>query len=152
MSGPILYANSELAAGAWLATVPNLSASNVGTTLPKDVTTWQDVGFVQYSVVGGTPQVDTGMRMPVIMCQCWGRYANSNKPAWALANNLAESIYAATHNEALSHATLAAPSNRAYPAIAIKEAVCVLEPQRVPDDPGDAARYRVNVQLFWTEA
>lgn len=148
MSSPTLYANSELAAGAWLATVPNLSAANVGTTVPKDVT----AGFVQYTVAGGSPNPDTGLRMPVIMCQCWARSANSNKPPWALANNLAESIYAATRSEALSHATLTAPSNRAYPAIAIKEVVCVLEPQRVFGDPGDAARYRVNVQLYWTEA
>ena len=43
-----------------------LNASMVATRLPRDLTTWADLGFVQASPVTGVPDVDIPVRHPLV--------------------------------------------------------------------------------------
>lgn len=154
-------ANSELAAIAWLKTVPGLPVNQIGTTLPQDNTTWAASGFVQPIVVGkGSSSRYYGYRAPVIVVHCWAVNPNKQTPPWWKANNLAELIYAHLLKEGNGGENIALPVS-GYRNIRILQAWCVEEPKRIPwgfpsgqgsfVDPGNAAHYTLSFQFAWAE-
>ena len=72
MSAPVLRANTDLVAQAWLAGVPGLDGAMVASTLPSDVTGWAVSGFVQVTTVGGSPDAYVPMREPGGVCRLLG--------------------------------------------------------------------------------
>jgi len=152
-------ANSELAAIAWLKTVPGMPVNQIGTTLPQDNTTWAASGYVQPIVVGkGSSSPYYGYRAPVIQVHCWAVNPTKQTPPWWKANELAENIYAhlLRDNGVENLAT-----KTGYRNVRILEAWAIDEPKRIPwgfpsgqgsfVDPGDAAHYTVSFQLAWAE-
>lgn len=145
-----LHPTSELVAVAWLKTLAGLTAGNIATTLPKDVTTWATAGFVQVTGVGGTPNMYVPMANPVVSVDCWAATAQGANPPWGKANQLAEIIRTAT----LAHTAFPVlvdytPGN--YNPARLHSAFLLTEPRRVPNDPGGYARYTFDLQLAWSE-
>jgi hypothetical protein len=138
-----LRPNTELVSVSWLRSIPGID--NVGTTLPKDISE----GFVQVTVVGGTPDKDLPMARPVIQIDTWAGKANSNKPPWGHANSLAELIRMATFAPDVSR--LLTMGVGGYEKARVLSAYPVTEPRRIPDE-GGYARYQFDLQIHWRVA
>lgn len=158
---PPRHANSELAAIAWLKTVPGLPVNQIGTTLPQDNSTWAASGYVQVMVVGpGKSSKYYGYRAPVVLAHCWAVNVDKQTPPWGKACDLAEDIYAQllVHSNGIEDVTL--PVSGA-PKIRVLQAWCVDEPKRIPwgfpsgqgsfIDPANTAHYTVSFQIAWAE-
>lgn len=157
---PIQHANSELAAIAWLKTVPGLPVNQIGTTLPQDNTTWAASGYVQVLITGrGRSNSYYGYRAPVVTVHCWAVKVGAQTPPWGKACDLAESIYkellAANGRENFSLPIAGAPKIR------ILQVWELGEPKRIPwgfpsgqgsfIDPGNTAHYTIDLQIAWAE-
>jgi hypothetical protein len=154
-------ANSELAAIAWLKTVPGLPINQIGTSLPQDNSTWAASGYVQVIVVGkGSSSKYYGYRAPVIQAHCWAVNAdNKQTPPWWKANELAENIYAQLLLDTNGVENLS--TRTGYRKIRVPQAWEIEEPKRIPwgfpsgqgsfVDPGNSAHYTVSFQLAWAE-
>jgi hypothetical protein len=144
------HANTDLVAEAWIGSCPGLSTSMVGPQLPKDNTSWAASGFVTYLVTGGTRVGEYAHRRPVLTVSCWAVSPKSSKPPWGLASNLAETIIAATDDEATLRRTLAL-TVPGYPPARLTEARVISELRRSPADEGDYARLLFDLELNWIE-
>lgn len=159
---PIRHANSELAAIAWLKTVPGLPVNQIGTTLPQDNTTWASSGYVQVIVTGvGSSSKYFGYRAPVFTIHCWAvNIDNKQTPPWGKACDLAESIYEALLVQGNGIENVVLPVTGA-PDIRILQTWVIDEPKRLPwgfpsgqgsfVDPGNAAHYTITFQMAWAE-
>jgi hypothetical protein len=145
----LIRPNSELVFGAWLSSVAGLSPSMVATQLPSDLAAWQKSGFVTYVVNGGSPSIYTPLRSPVFGVDCWAAAKGSSKPQWFMANSLAEKIRQGC-NADNAQRWLTMPTG--YEQARVATAYLLSEPQRVYDDAGNLARYRMNVQANWVAA
>lgn len=148
MTETIHRPNSELVAVAWLKGVSTLPVGQIGTTLPEDVTKWND-GFVQVLVVGGSDKVNVPVRRPVIRCSCW--VPGGKKPRYGEANDLAEKIVSATHGED-GHGAWARVvyiATGSYAPALVMSVFPVGTPTRVAD-PAGFARYDVDIELHWS--
>lgn len=145
----ILCANTELVAAAWLGTLPGLDPSMVATQLPDDNSSWAASGFLVIVGAGGSPNPDVPMRAPIVGTDSWAVAPSSNKPPWGKANHLVETVLAATYQRNLTHRRVVLPG--AYPPVFVHSALIRGEPRRVPGDPGGAAHYTMNLQLYWTQ-
>jgi len=154
-------ANSELAAIAWLKTVPGLPVNQIGTTLPQDQTTWAETGFIQPIVVGkGSSSKYYGYRSPVVMVHCWAVNPAKQTPPWWKADDLAETIFEHLLKEenGFENHDLPRPG---YRKIRVLQAWVIEEPKRIPwgfpsgqgsfVDPGNAAHYTLSYQMAWAE-
>lgn len=153
-------ANSELAAVAWLKTVPGLPINQIGTTLPQDNSTWAASGYVQPIIVGkGSSSKYYGYRAPVVMVHCWAVNPDKQTPPWWKANELAEKIYARLLVEGNGVENLDIKTG--YRKVRVLQAWEIEEPKRIPwgfpsgqgsfVDPGNAAHYTVSFQMAWAE-
>jgi hypothetical protein len=141
--------NSELIAVNYLRSL-NLGPSasfGVGTTLPENKESWKD-GFIQVSVVGGSPDVDVPTRRPMIQIDTWVPSLNSSKAQWGLANTLAENILANLFEDSSIKLSLGPNFKDAR----IQSGYAVSEPRRVSNDPAGHARYTVDIVLTWVVA
>lgn len=164
-----MRANSELAAITWLKTIPGLPTNAIGTTVPMgaDSSTppsWVNTGFVQVLVTGrGSTENNIPYRAPIITAHCWAASGNKQKPPWGQANDLAETIWAATLVEGNGIENLDLAVNVASPpTIRILQVWGVQEPRRVPFgfptmgrgqfiNPGNTGQYTVDFQIAWAE-
>lgn len=147
MTIPVLRANNELVAVAWLRTVVG---DRVAHTLPKDITSWVDVGFCTVDTVGGDTNMYVPLRAPVIGVDCWAVNPGSQKPPWNKASALAQAIQAACWDHPAIPQALTLPTG--YPAVQIRSAYLTGEPRRVPDDASSYARYSIpGLALAWVE-
>lgn len=153
-------ANAELAAIAWLKTVPGLPVNQIGTTLPQDNSTWAASGYIQPIVVGsGSSSIYYGYRAPVILVHCWAVNPGKQTPPWWKANELAEKIWARSLQDGNGAENV--PTRTGYRNVRLLQAWGCEEPKRIPwgfpsgqgsfVDPGDAAHYTVGFQLAWAE-
>jgi len=147
-------ANTDLVAGLWLASLPGLSASMVGTVVPEGAEKNPDLiasGFVEYFTVGGTPDMYVPERQPVLQVKTYGFpvKTGSRRPQRALANDLAEAIVHACQDPASFNARLILPNDR-FPA-RVQQAHALSEPRPVPDDRGYWAVYQFDLQIYWVE-
>lgn len=149
----------ELVATAWIATITGFRPSIVATQLPpsanKDGTPADWVsnppyGFVTAVVVGGDEDPLLPIYRPVLQVDCWATKGGSNKPPWFRANRLAKHISAATRNRTNVSRLLTISANGVqYPSAIVQGARILTSPRRMPDDPGDAARYQFDLWLQW---
>lgn len=144
-----LRPNTELVAVAWLGTIDGLSPNMVATQLPSDATSWSRTGFITLRTTGGAPSIYTPLRSPVLSVDAWATNVNSGKPPWFQANGLMELIDAGCRADNAQR-WLTLPGN--YMAARVTTAYFTGEPQRVYTDPGNYARYVVNLQLHWVAA
>lgn len=156
------HANTELAARAWLKTVPGLPTGQIGTTLPQDNTTWAPSGYVQLIVTGpGKSSGYFGYRAPVVTAHCWAIKPNTQTPAWGKANDLAESIWAELIKDDNMRMELDVGVPGFNKKVCVYQAWPVDEIKRIPwgfpsgqgsfIDPGNAAHFTVAFQLAWAE-
>lgn len=140
-----LRPNSDLVVATWLGGLAGLNSQMVVSTLPQDNTTAAASGLVQYTVVGGSPNVYLPQNAPVVRIDCWALNAGSVRPPWGKANQLAEIVKANSYLAPPRLVTL--PSG--YTGARILSIVPLSEPRRVLGDPGNFARYTMDLRLFW---
>jgi hypothetical protein len=155
----IQHANSELAAQAWLKTVPGLPVNQINSTLPQDQTSWATTGFIQYMVIGGGMSSKYyGYRSPVVTVHCWATNPSGQNPPWGRACDLAEAIYKELLlDNGRENVTL---SVAGAPKIRVLQAWELGEPKRIPwgfpagkgfIDPANTAHYTIDFQMAWAE-
>lgn len=153
MTAPaLLLPNTDLVGVAWLKRNPKFSAKGIGiaTVLPNDDVALR-AGFVQTTVVGGSPEVELPIRRPVLQVSAWAAPADpaSSKTPWAQAFQIAEWVweqtYATEHQNVLL--TFSLPG---YAKARVFSAVALSEPRRVPGDEGNYARVDLDVLINWT--
>lgn len=144
--------HGELVAQAWLRGIDGVPTNGVGTTLPRDNSTWEASGFVQIEgVVGGSPNVDLPISNPVFSIKCWANKAKSNKPPWGRANQLAERIRMATFGTVDAPVPSArivalAPS---FQNARVQSVRLLSEPRRMLSDEARFALYQFDMQMTY---
>lgn len=154
--GPF-YPTNALVAVAWIGQrVPGISSSQVATRLPTAFATWADEGFVQVTIITGTPDIDTGIRKPLAQVDCWAATVDaagnvSTKQPTGKANRLAELIRTATELPSAEYGKpVTMPAN--YAGAIVLSAYPLTEPVEVPDDPSGYARVTFDLALDWARA
>lgn len=141
MTAPLLAGN-ELVGMAWarmFVTVP------VVTTLPQGAVIAAEGGCVQVRGVGGSPGRVRGERGPVINYSCWAVRPDSQNPPWDVAEALAERLLRASQEAGNWLLTVKA----GYELALVVAAAAPMEPRRVSGDPGNYARFDVDIELTW---
>lgn len=150
MSAPVipLRANNTLVASAWLKlAVPGVG---VATRLPAADAAMRTAGFIRVVPVGGSPDLYSPLRSPVVTAECWAAPATegSSKVPTARANALAEAVIAATYDEALMDVVL--DLGAGYPDVRVRTVQALSEPLESPDDPSNYGRFDVDLLLLWS--
>lgn len=141
------YANNDLVAVAFLQAILNQSGG-VGTELPADPASWATTGFVQVlSGVGGTDDIYTPQRHPVIGIKCWAQKPGDRRPQWQMANNLAEAIRAGCLGHYTNPVGVGLPAG--YPTVLVHAAYPLSVPRRVLGDDSAYAGYQFDLQMHW---
>jgi hypothetical protein len=150
----ILRANSELVCMAYLRDrVLAAYGTVVGAVLQgpdaQGRYSWNDVGFVQPSSVGGAINANVPVRTSVVTLDVWAVNPGSKKLPWGEAFAVAEQIIAATYDtEAYdTHAVVTLPTG--YPDARVTGFRVLTEPSRRPSDPSDFARVGFDVECVW---
>lgn len=139
--------SAEAVVQAWLATIPGIASSMVGSTLPEDNSTWAASGFITTYIVGGKAGMYMPLRSPKVMLCAYATTPGSSIPPWNLAKDLAEAVVAATYNQSLFGNTLTIPY--ASQDAVVMTAFPLSEPRRGFGDLGDYAMYTVDIQFNW---
>lgn len=143
-----LHPTNELVAVAWLKGVTGLG-DRVATELPSDNTSWAASGFVQVTAIGGTPEATMPVARPAISVDCWAVNADTGRPPWGRANQLAEYVRAAVHDHTATPRAVTMPA--AYAGARVLTAYMLNEPRRIRTDPADYARFNFDLHLSWIE-
>ncbi|GAA1281522.1 hypothetical protein [Saccharothrix xinjiangensis] len=154
MTAPVLRANTELVAVAWLGGVPGLSPDIVGTTLPSEHSTWTATGFVTVRPTGGTSDQYVPLRSPVVTCEFWAVRPNSNRPPKHRANLLGEHVWAAVVPKGATER--AAIKRRVelphgYPPALVHSVHPMSELRPAYGEQGGLAHYLLDLRFHWTE-
>lgn len=152
--GPYAPTNA-LVAAAWIGQrVPGIDPGQVATRLPRNLASWAELGFVQVTPIAGTPDIDLGVRKPVVQVDAYAVTlgadggAVSTKPPVKQANYLAELVRIGTElPEARYSSPVTMPANYA-PAIVLS-AYPVSEVVEVPGDPSGYARVTFDLAIDW---
>jgi hypothetical protein len=150
---PPSYATSRLVAAAWIASIPDLTASGVGNQLPANESTWAQGGYVVVpATVGGTPHMYAPLRRPVCQVECWATVLNSATLPWAMAADLCEQIYRATLDRHTFGGLLTITDDGVpYPDAMVRAATVLTEPHQMWSDVGDYAGWSFDLQLQWIQ-
>lgn len=150
-AGPY-YPTNALVAVAWLGQrVDGLAPGMVATRLPRDLAAWADLGFVQATVISGTPDVDVPIRRPLVQIDAWAHSPDGVKPPVNKAARLAELVRVATELSTAKYSTpVEMPAN--YAGAIVLSAYVVTEPYEVTDDPSGFARISLDLVLEWARA
>lgn len=150
-AGPY-YPTSPLVAVAWLGQrVPGLAPGIVATRLPRDLAAWADLGFVQATVITGTPDVDVPIRRALVQIDAWAHSPDGVRPPVNKAARLAELVRVATELPTARYSSpVEMPAN--YAGAVVLSAYVVTEPYEVTDDPSGFARISLDLVLEWARA
>lgn len=152
MTTPVLplLSTSELVAKAWLGTIPSLNPGMVATQLPADETSWAATGFIQATVVSGSPDIYMPVKKPVLQLDFWATNAGSDKAPWGKAAVLGETVrYATLQRTGFNRVLTITAGNLAYPSAVVQSAYFMTEIRRVPGDPGDYAHFSADMSMTW---
>lgn len=143
-------ATAEGVAVAWART---LALPAVSTSLPA-VAQWPVLGgtvqgFVTVDAIVGGAVLDTPLRRPVVSFSTWAAVANSDRPQWGAASDLAEELWATTYADPFPGVIVQqdAKHRRAY----VQTVKGRGEPRRVPDVDESRAHVVLELELWWTE-
>lgn len=143
-------ATNELVAISWLGSIDGLSTQMAATQLPADDTSWSATGFITIALVGGSPNIYLPVKCPVFQVDCYAVKPGSNKPRWAAANVLAETIrYATLQRTGFNRLLSLSAGNVSYPAATVQTAYLTTEPRRKYSDVGDYAIYGFDLAMEW---
>jgi hypothetical protein len=148
-------ANAELVAAAYLRQMlaaynPAIGAVLQGPDPDTGQITWAGSGFISWSNVGGSFDINVPVRHPVVSLDIWAATPRQSKrPPWGLAFALAEAIIAAQFDTVLhdTHAVVTLPTG--FPDARVTEFSVLTEPSRRPSDPSDYARVGMDVRVGW---
>lgn len=149
MSNPLIP-NAEQVAVAWLKAAVSGITTNVATDLPDP--SWLNDEFIQVMKVGGSPDIDVPMLHPVISVNCWAMKANSRRPPWNHANELAMRVVKAAYQQAFKRApdpTVLVTLPSGYMTARVRSVYPLAEPNRLPSDPSQYAAYTLDLQFSW---
>lgn len=143
--------NADLVGVAWVSGISGISPAQVATTLPEDNASWSASGFVELTVVGGSPGIDTPIRHSVFQVDAWASNPNSSKAPWGKAFTLAELVVTGAYplNPLLAARNLVMPA--AFGSARVMSAVVLSEPRRIENDEASYARVTFDLQLNWAE-
>jgi hypothetical protein len=153
MSGTLLPSN-DMVAVAWLKTNVTYLDNQVATSLPKEYAGWAGKGFVVVNAFGGNTDNMLGVRKPVLSLTYYAKAAESGKPPWSKANQLAEQVRALVIPTGVPLATTrggyrlnALGTN--YKDALVQNIFWRSEPRRRPGDNADFAVYTNDVEIHW---
>lgn len=139
---------NALVAVAWIGQhVEGVTPDMVATSLPRDLSTWAALGFVQVTILPRTADVNGLRRLPVVQVDAWAHTPDNVKPPVAKANGLAENVFAAASSLERYGRTLTVKAN--YRNAYILGAYPLTEPAEVPGDPSGFARATFDMALDW---
>lgn len=139
--------NNDVAAISWLKTLPGVPSNGVASSLPRDNSTWEASGFVTIQVISGQPDIYNPINRPVVQILCWANKANSEKPPWGRANNLAEEIKAACYGHPELYGYVQTPVH--FGDVRVLSCYLLSEPRRVLADEARFAVYEFELQMHW---
>lgn len=143
----VKYANNDLVSVAFLKAILG-QTGGIGLDLPGD-DSWADTGFVQVLTgVGGTSDIFTPQRHPVIGIKCWAQKTGGRRLPWEQANNLAETVRAACRGR--YHTPVAVTLAAGYPPVLVHDAYALTDPRRILGDDSSYAGFQFDLQLHWT--
>lgn len=149
----VLRANAELVVMAYLRARLAAYDTAVGAVLQgPDASgnlSWEGVGFVQPSTIGGSINPNVPVRTSVVSLDVWAARSKSKKPPWGEAYAVAETIIAATYDTQAydTHGVVTLPTG--YPDARVTGFRALTEPSRRPADPSDYARVGFDVEIVW---
>lgn len=145
----LLHPTGDLVIVTWLKGISDLG-NRVATELPTtDPSTWAASGFTQVTTVGGAPSIDYALANPVASLDFWAYAADSGRPPWNRANQLAEIVRRACLDHATVPRALTLPA--AYEDARVLTCYPTIEPRRVRSDEAQFARFTMDVQFSWVE-
>lgn len=149
---------SAMAACAWFGSIPGLDPCMTGEQVPPDAepdgsdAPWvaAGLGFIEVTVVGGTPDPMLPVKRPVIEAKCWGVVPGSNLPPWGIASTLTEAIQYATWDRINCARRLDISINGApYPPVSVQAAKVLTTPRRIFNDAADYGGFSLDVWMQW---
>lgn len=144
--------DGTLVANAWLRLALDLPASCLGPTLPparsEPAPEWVTRGFVQHTVVGGSPNIFVPVRYSVIQLDFWAVTLEDRRPPWGLASGLAEDVWARSYWDPLQNQLLTVPDG--YVAPRLMTVYPLSEPRKINEDAAGFAHFQMDVQFNWT--
>lgn len=144
-----LRANPELVAQAFIGSI--IGAGNVGTTLPRDATTWAASGFARIVGIGGLPEIHVPVRRTMISVETWAApVGSSTKPPWGKAATLAELILAGCYASTGVVRTLTMPVS-GFNSVRMFASLAIGEPRRMVSDVSSYARYGFDMRVDWVD-
>lgn len=155
--GPYLPTSALVAVG-WLGErVPGLTSAMVATRLPRDLTTWADVGFVKVTMIPGAIDVDIHVRRAMAQVDCYSVTVDASggasaKPPVMKATRLAELITRATEDDVQRAQAgfgkpVTLPAN--YLPARVQAVWPLSDPVEIPDDPSGFGRVTLDLALDW---
>jgi hypothetical protein len=146
--------SNELAFAAYMRAVDGVPTDKVGTILPNDLSKWASTGFVQLTVVGGSPSIEQPRFSPVVQVDVWGVSPNSPRPPWDLARDLVANIRWNIYNKTYENKVYA--TRTGYYGARVLTVYLTTEPAPVEDnrvdDGSGFARLQFDVMFNWTPA
>lgn len=142
--------DGALVANAWLRLVAGVPASCVGPTLPSARTAgsaWVLNGFVQHTIVGGSPGTHVPFRSSVVQLDFWAVTLDDRTAPWGKASGLAETVLDATYGD-VSQLSLTVPDGYDTPTLRTVQAL--QEPRKIPGDAAGFARFQFDALFTWT--
>lgn len=151
-----IFPGDEQVGVAWISTVPGFTPEMAGTQLPPDddgqggPAPWVATGFATVAVVGGGPDAYLPVSRPVYQVDLWAVLPGSGDPPWEFARALATAIVLDARERTVPARVLTIIANGVtYPPATVRSAIVVTAPRRIYGDPGDAARYSMDLSLDW---
>lgn len=153
-----MRATTEVVAKAWALRALGWS-SGVGRNLPEasdpnGVPDWVNDpgGFVRITAFPGAVDVDAPPRYrPVVSFSCYAATANSSRPPWWKANDIATRLLVATYDESLAREQLTLPAQYDNAHIHTVNPVSGV-PRTMPDDPAGYAVAMIDLEIVWSDA
>lgn len=140
------YPTAEQVAVAWVKTLDGVDPTKVATTLPGDATVWAETGFVQLTVVGGSPGRDSQLYSPVLAVDVWAANVGGKAP-WGRAGSLAGAVVWGSYNGVAPNLLdLGVEFHRAR----VHTVSTLSEPRRIQGDEAGFARVQFDAALTWS--
>lgn len=148
--------DGELVLVAWLRARGNgITAEQVATTLPSDVSKWRAEGFLTVTAVSRAAEANLGqLRHGYAQVDAWGappliEGGAPGKPPWHLAWRLAELAKAAA-DAGPNGGPVALPAS--YRPARVLSVYAATEPEKITDDPSGFAHVRLDLAYEWVLA
>jgi hypothetical protein len=145
-----LHPTPELVAKAWILGISGVPSGKVATSLPEDRSTWP-AGFVVAMSLGGEPELHVKKRRSVLDITCWyPAKEGSNRPAWNKAAQLAETVFDAGYDAALTVQRLLQTLPTLYNDARVLSFMPQEPEKRGADEDGNAA-FGFEAEMHWIE-